>query len=364
MPQTVYTLEGFVVGYARKAMYIQDITHHPYKHTIEHRIKVITFFDDYGSAATKRAFSVSRSTVYDWKQTLKANHGRLSSLAPGSRRPKTVRTGQDYSWHRQQIVSIRTKRPGLGKDKLQLLLNQRCRTHRQPALSASTVGRLVVQLQQEGQLPTRRQLTFLARSGRLTDKKKYHPKLKKARRAGFHPQQPGDLVQVDCVVKVIAGLRRYVISAIDYHSQFAFSYGYASLNSTNATDFLVKLRQVAPFTVRRVQTDNGQEFYKHFHQATEQLQITHYWNYPRSPKMNAKIERYNRTVQEEFVDWHLDNFVLDVQQFNHQLMDWLIYYNTERPHWTLKLKSPMDYLLEVLQLPIAESSMLWTDTAA
>jgi len=167
---------------------------------------------------------------------------------------------------------------------------------------------------------------------------------------------------VDCVIKIIAGLRRYVISAIDYQSEFAFSYGYASLSSRSATDFLVKLRQVAPFAIIRVQTDNGSEFYKHFHTATEELGITHFWNYPRSPKMNAKIERYNRTVQEEFVDWHLDEFALDLNDFNHQLMDWLIWYNTKRPHWTLKLKTPMHYLLEVLQLPLAESNMLWTDT--
>jgi putative transposase len=361
--KTVF-MYGFVTGYARKAMYIQDITHHKDRATIEHRIKVLNFFDQYGEAATKEAFAVSRSTVYDWKHRLKANYGRLSSLAPGSRKPKSFRQAKDYGWHKTQIVAIRTKHPGLGKDKLQVLLNKRCLKHGQSTVSVSTVGRLVTKLQTSGRLPTRRQLTLQAKTGRLHDKQRRTPKLKKTRRGSFRPQQPGDLLQVDCVIKIIAGLRRYVISAIDYRSEFAFSYGYASLNSMNATDFLVKLRQTAPFAVLRVQTDNGSEFYKHFHAATEKLQITHYWNYPRSPKMNAKIERYNRTVQEEFVDWQLDTFALDVDGFNHQLMDWLIWYNTERPHWTLNLKSPMEYLLNLLQLPLTESRMLWTDTAA
>jgi transposase InsO family protein len=364
--QVVYTFESFVVGYARKAMYIQDITHHPQKHIVEYRVKVITFYDKYGLSATKEAFAVSRATVFNWKRLLKANHGRLSALAPASHRPHSLRQPQDYIWHKQQIIELRAKYPGLGKDKLKVLLDTN-RTNPDPlsaSISVSTVGRLVQDLQRRGQLPTRHQLTMLANTGRLVNKLSAKPRLNKTRRGGFKPQQPGDLVQVDCVIKLLQGIRRYVISAIDYHSEFAFSYGYTSLSSRSATDFLVKLRQVAPFTVARVQTDNGSEFYKHFHDATEKLSITHFWNYPRSPKMNAKIERYNRTIQEEFVDWHLDDLALDIKSLNRQMMDYLIWYNTERPHWTLHLKSPMQYLLEHLQLLPAESNMLWTDTFA
>jgi transposase InsO family protein len=79
--------------------------------------------------------------------------------------------------------------------------------------------------------------------------------------------------------------------------------------------------------------------------------------------MNAKIERYNRTVQEEFVDWHQAELAVNTNLFNEQMMDWLVWYNTERPHWSIHLKSPMEYLLEVLQLPVTESRVLWTDTS-
>ena len=47
---------------------------------------------------------------------------------------------------------------------------------------------------------------------------------------------------------------------------------------------------------------------------------------------------------------------------HYQLMDWLIWYNTERPHWTLRLKSPMKAMLDGLQLEGRQSNMLWTDT--
>jgi transposase InsO family protein len=169
---------------------------------------------------------------------------------------------------------------------------------------------------------------------------------------------------MDCVIKFINGMRRYVISAIDYHSEFAFSLAYSGLSSAKAQDFLTRFIQVAPFELKRIQTDNGSEFYKLFHETCERLNLIHFWNYPRSPKMNAKIERYNRTIQEEFVDYHLDDMAYDLGTFNYQLMDWVLWYNTERPHWTLKLKSPLRALLDNLQLPLTESNMLWTDTFA
>ena len=76
-------------------------------------------------------------------------------------------------------------------------------------------------------------------------------------------------MQIDCVVKLIFGLRRYVISAVDYYGNFAFSFVYKTLSSASAADFLTKLTRVAPFEVKRVQTDNGSEFYKYFHAACE-----------------------------------------------------------------------------------------------
>ena len=52
---------GFVTGYARKAMLIQGITHHKYRAIIEHRIKVINFFNRHGPEATKETFQVSQA---------------------------------------------------------------------------------------------------------------------------------------------------------------------------------------------------------------------------------------------------------------------------------------------------------------
>lgn len=53
-------------------------------------------------------------------------------------------------------------------------------------------------------------------------------------------------------------------------------------------------------------------------------------------------------MQEEFIDWNLDlihNKVL-FNQLNQRLADYLLWYNTKRPHKSLGLKSPLQYLQE------------------
>ena len=85
--------------------------------------------------------------------------------------------------------------------------------------------------------------------------------------------------------------------------------------------------------------------------------ITHYWNYPGRPYRQGHIEKYNRTIQEEFIDQNeipLEN----PNEFNQKLIDWLLWYNTDRYHWRLDLTSPVDYLLNNCLV----SNMRWTNT--
>jgi len=73
-----------------------------------------------------------------------------------------------------------------------------------------------------------------------------------------------------------------------------------------------KLEEVCPFKIKRVQTDNGGEFEKFFRRYLEKSNITQFFNYPRRPQSNAYVERFNRTVKEQFVEFYLNNFVKGV----------------------------------------------------
>ena len=184
--------------------------------------------------------------------------------------------------------------------------------------------------------------------------------MKKTRRKGFYPVQPGELVEIDTVAIFVDGLKRYLLTAIDLPTRFAFAYAYKSSSSANASDFLEKLRCVAPFQITRVQTDNGHEFHKHFSQACREQNLMHYFNYPRHPQSNSHLERFNRTVQEQFAYWHTD--VLDEPEtFNRKLMNYLVWYNTEKPHRSIGKLPPLRYYLDNF-VALEKSNMLWTLT--
>ena len=121
-----------------------------------------------------------------------------------------------------------------------------------------------------------------------------------------------------------------------------------------------KFKTVAPVSLTHVQTDNGSEFEKHFHLYLEQSGITHFNTYPRCPKMNSEIERFNRTLSDAFIKQNRLLLAYDTNAFNEKLIDWLLWYNTRRPHWSLGLVSPLRYIVSTLAEP--ECHMLWTDT--
>lgn len=86
--------------------------------------------------------------------------------------------------------------------------------------------------------------------------------------------------------------------------------------------------------------------------------LTHYWTYPRFPKMNAHNERFNRTIQEQFVHYNDDLFFNDINLFNQKMAYWLIRYNTEIPHYSLQMKTSVEYIIK----SYPKCQMLWTDT--
>jgi transposase InsO family protein len=74
-----------------------------------------------------------------------------------------------------------------------------------------------------------------------------------------------------------------------------------------------------------IQTDNGSEFHLNFMKAAEELGLQHWWSRTHTPKDNAVCERFNRTLQEEFIAQ--GNAYGNVDIFNQKLADWLTEYD-------------------------------------
>lgn len=316
----------------------------------QRRARILTFWQHHGLEATKEAFAVSKPTLYRWAGALVGSQGKLDALNKRSTAPKNRRRRVVPEAVATFIMAERQYDPSLSKDKLAVLLKQDGVAN----LSASTVGRMLNDLKRQGRLPKSVRLSFFARIGRLIERSN---KRKVKLRSKGHQ---GDLIKADTVIRFTNGIKRYLLTGLDCERKFAFAYAYTSHSSKNAAEFLQTFRQLAPFPVTHVQTDNGSEFANHFEVEVGASGLVHFHTYPRCPKMNAEIERFNRTIVEAFVNRNRPLLAYDLEAFNRKLMDWLVWYNTRRPHWSLGLISPLRYICE--QLPTSESQRCWTDT--
>jgi len=315
----------------------------------EQRHKILFFWRKYGLRATQDAYTVSRSTLYEWWKTYKDSGYVISSLDPGSQAPIKRRKRIINPRITAEIKRLRLEVcPNMGKDKVKIFLDQFCQENNLKPISASTIGRII----KDKRIYHQRQK--VSHFGKIKAVKKTK-KLRKPK--DFTANKIGDLIEIDTIVKFDWSIKRYIITAVDTHTRYTFAWIYKRPSSANAKDFFQKLELIFPYQIKRVQTDNGSEFHKYFRDYLKERQITHYWNYPSKPFLNGHIEKYNRTIQDEFIDRHLIA-LKDTNKFNHKLIDYLIWYNTKRPHWSLKLMSPVDYLLKNNWV----SEMCWTNT--
>jgi len=152
------------------------------------------------------------------------------------------------------------------------------------------------------------------------------------------------LWHVDTVIRTLtSGGYRYLVTAIDDVSKLSYARLYTTHSSRNAKDFLERLVYLTDHKVINIHTDNGSEFKKEFEDACRDLQIPQWYSRVHTPKDNAVLERFNRTIQEEFVE-ATDIDPLFLNDFNRALTDWLIEYNFNRPHTTLAYQTPVEYL--------------------
>jgi len=350
-----YGVKGFVSLYNDALKWNRMLTD-----KAKHKAKILAFWEKHGLEATLDAFPHKRSTLFEWKKTLKENNGRFESLNEKSKCPKNKRKPDWNELAVQFIEKLRNEHPKLGKDKLKPLLDNYCEKEGIKTESISTIGRIIAYLKEKGRIPAYKKLFLSARTGRIIERTPV--KQKKIRRKNYQPEQPGDLLQIDTIIKFINGIKRYIITAIDLKSEFGFAYGYRNHSSKSAADFFSKVQSVVPFRIKRIQTDNGSEFDYLFRDYAKKHNIVHFHNYPKCPRMNAYIERFNRTIQEEFVDYHRETLSYNLDDFNHKLIQWLLWYNTERPHWTLGQTPPMKYVINNLFSTAQKSRMLWTHT--
>lgn len=315
------------------------------KQEVDRRVKILGFWKEHGTKATRDAFGVSRRTLFRWQTALAHAQGHLDALDPQFTIPRGRRRRRVLPEVEAFIIRERTEHPRLGKKKIAVLLKED--GHH---VSESYVGRVVGDLKERKLLPSGKKLSFFARTGE-------HHEIQQVRRKKLRRVHKKGM-ELDTIVRFIDGVKRYILTAIDVEKKFAFAGAYTSHSSASAADFLRRVIEVCPFTIDELQTDNGSEFAKNFEMACIALGLTHFHTYPRSPKMNPFIERFNRTISEDFIMLNRPLLRDDVHAFNLKLVDWLLWYNTKRPHESIGLVSPLRYIVSTLT--VGECQRYWT----
>lgn len=168
--------------------------------------------------------------------------------------------------------------------------------------------------------------------------KRHHPHVDRPA-----PVNPGDLVQIDTIHRMIDEKKRlYIFVLLDVCSRWVYAKAYAKMNSATTVAFVAEAQRAASFRFDMLQSDHGPEFGMWF---VEQAKKKHRYTRIGKPNDNAHIERFNRTLQEECLD-HLPD---DVAVINGALKKYLRYYNHERLHMGISLKTPIQIIQKRFQ---------------
>jgi transposase InsO family protein len=173
---------------------------------------------------------------------------------------------------------------------------------------------------------------------------------------------PGELLSQDTFyVGTLKGVGRvYLHTVVDTYGSYAFGFLHTSKQPEAAVAVLHN--DVLPFyealaiPVEKVLTDNGREFCgtdSHPYELYLQLnEIRHKRTKVAHPQTNGFVERFHRTVLDEFFRVAFrTKFYETVEALQTDLDAWLMEYNTQRPHqgYRNRGKRPMDVIQDYLQ---------------
>src|SRR5438093_1019568 len=266
-------------------------------------------------------FDVSRQAIHRWLRWYE-DQG-LPGLADRSHRPPGCSHQMDPAvevW----VLEARRRNPEWGPRRL---VHEASRAGVDPAPSRSGVYRAL-----------RRAALIDPRARRRRDRK-----FKRWERGGAM-----ELWQMDVVGGVLLadGRECKMLTGIDDHSRFVVCAGLMLRATSRAVcaHFAEAMRRHG--VPQEVLTDNGKVFTGRFGaKDTEVLfdricrenGIDHLLTAPRRPQTTGKIERFHRTLRQEFLTGRIFE---DLPAAQAQLDAWVVSYNTHRPHSALSMATP------------------------
>ena len=324
---------------------LRNLARETLTHQAQLKVEWIIFYNTQAkrnAKCTALHFGICRKTLHKWLSRFDERY--LKSLEEQPKTPLNVRQRDISPWQEARIIKLRLAHIRWGKMKLQRLY---IREHDE-YISSWKVQKVI----ESRNLYYDKQKAQKRRQKRLKGQPKNRiTKLPISKDINY-------LWHVDTVILTqAAGGYRYLLTAIDQVSKLAHARLYTTHHSKYAKDFLLRLEYITDKSIVNIHHDNGSEFAKDFRVACVALNLPQWYSRVRTPKDNAVLERFNRTIQEDFVQmWDVDPE--NVDDFNRKLTEWLVEYNDIRPHETLAYQTPLEYIdthLPVGVLPMSPS---------
>lgn len=151
---------------------------------------------------------------------------------------------------------------------------------------------------------------------------------------------PGTLVEIDTIHHGSHENRLYLYTLLDVHSRWAYAIPTLRINTYASIHFVDDARARASFGFQTMQSDHGPEFSKWFTKQIVSRGMAHRHSRIRTPNDNAHLERFNRTIQEECIE----RIPRSMRSWKKEIPEYLRWYNHERPHMGLNMKTPEEIL--------------------
>ena len=268
------------------------------------------------------AVGVSRRTLHGWLARYEA--GGLEGLVDRSHRPGSC-PHQMPGEVEALVLELRRRHPSWGPRRIAFEIARGGRVGRAP--SESAVYRCLVR-------------------ARLIDAASRRRPRRAWRR--WERGAPMELWQLDVVGGFLLadGSHAKALTGIDDHSRFVVCAGLMTRATSRAvcSHFAEAMRRYG--VPQEILTDNGTVFTGRFGiKDTEVLfdricrenGIDHLLTAPRRPQTTGKIERFHRTMRQEFLTGRVFDDLVSAQR---ALDRWVASYNTERPHSALGMAAP------------------------
>lgn len=283
-------------------------------------IRIGEFGSKYGYKAALDAFNIKKTNYYEYAKQYKLH--KEYGIAPEvkSKRPHNVRKA---NWDKRLVEFIKQMRfdhPNIGKDKIKPHLYKFCLNYKLKPISSGTIQNIINSF--PNKLRTKKSTAKITRRENVIRKP-----------ANYNAQYSGECRSLDSMEFRQGGKKLYVVVAQDEATNLLYAKATNSHTSRSAKNILELAHNYLPWDKYSIiLTDNGSEFGKDFAKYVKEQGATHYHTYPKSPKQNARCERVNRTIQDEFMIKYGNLLFEDINLFNKKLEKYLRWYNFERVH--------------------------------